>query len=123
MLGKVSEATCRLNVYMFHSGQSTKSFSSDGWGYGQVTGRKCLVARDAGSRKVHVLGMIRRRETVPHEDLALMTRARVVEEAVTASGRFVYEFLLEDVDDDTKRRVLLGPIVEPNALVGDGIRL
>jgi hypothetical protein len=123
MLSKVLEATVRLNVYVHHPGGHTKSITADGWGFSQITGRKCLVVRDARSQVVHVLGHVVRRGQIPSEDLALMARCRVVEESVTSSGRSEWQFYLEEVDDTTKHAVLRGPIIEPASVVGGGIRL
>jgi hypothetical protein len=123
MLGKVLEAACRLNVYVRHTGHPTKAISADGWGFSQVTGDKILIARDVRSQVVHVLGKVVRRGQVPAEDLGLLMKARVVEESVTSSGRSEWEFFLEEVDEETKSQVLRGPIVEPSAIVGGGIRL
>jgi len=123
MLGKVLEATVRLNVYVHQPGGHTKSITADGWGFSQITGRKCLVVRDARSQVVHVLGNVVRRGQIPSEDLALMARCRVVEESVTSSGRSEWQFFLEEVDDTTKHAVLRGPIIEPASIVGGGMRL
>ena len=122
-LGKVLEATVRLNVYVRQPGGHVKSITADAWGFSQVTGSKILIVRDLRSQVVHVLGRVRRRTQIPQEDLPLMMRARVVEESVTSSGRSEWEFYLEEVDDTTKHAVLRGPIIEPASVVGGGIRL
>ncbi|MBU0507806.1 hypothetical protein KKH27_03070 [bacterium] len=123
MLGKVLEATVRLNVYLRESDGHVRSITADAWGFSQVTGRKVLVVRDLRSQVVHVLGHVVRRSEIPQEDLPLMMRARVVEESVTSSGRSEWEFYLEEVDLTTKHAVLRGPLIEPASIVGGGIRL
>ena len=123
MLGKVLEATVRLNIYVHTPDGHTHAFSCDGWGFSQAHGKKCLVFRDARSQALHVVGNVRRRSQIPHEDLPLMGRVRVVEESVTSSGRYEWEFFLEEVDEQTKHDVLNGPLVEPASFVGHGFRL
>jgi hypothetical protein len=71
MLGRVLEATCRLNVYVRQTGQATKAISADGWGFSQITGHKILIVRDVRSQVVHVLGRVVRRGQVPEEDFGL----------------------------------------------------
>lgn len=123
MLSKVLEATCRLNVYVRQTGQPTKSISADGWGFSEVTGHKIIIVRDGRSRVVHVLGRVMRRTQVPQEDMGLLLRVKVVEESITSSGRSEWEFLVQEIDQDTKNQVMRGPIIEPSAIVGGGIRL
>jgi hypothetical protein len=123
MLGKVLEATVRLNIYVHYPDGHTRAFSAEAWGFSQAHGRKCLVLRDARSQIVHVLGNVKRRSQIPQEDLPLMARVRVVEESVTSSGRYEWEFYLEEIDDQTKRDVLNGPLIEPASIVGHGFRL
>jgi len=123
MLGRVLEAAVRLNVYLRGSDGHVRTITADAWGFSQVTGHKVLVARDQRSQVVHVLGRVIRRSEIPQEDLPLMMRARVVEESVTSSGRSEWEFYLEEVDTATKHAVLRGPLIEPSAIVGGGIRL
>jgi hypothetical protein len=123
LLGKVLEATVRLNVYVHRPGGHTKAITADGWGFSQVSGHKCLVVRDARSQVVHVLGNVVRRGQIPAEDLALMMRVRVVEESVTSSGRSEWQFYIEEVDETTRHAVMRGPIIEPGSVVGGGIRL
>ena len=123
MLGKVLEATVRLNIYVHSADGHTRAFSADAWGFSQAHGKKCLVFRDARSLALHVVGNVRRRSQIPHEDLPLMGRVRVVEESVTSSGRYEWEFFLEEIDDQTKHDVLNGPLVEPGSIVGHGFRL
>ena len=122
-LGRVLELSCRLNVYVRQPGGHVKSMSADGWGFSRITGRQCLVARDAHSMVVHVLGHVVRRGAVTAEELALLNRVKVVEESITSSGRSEWDFYIEEVDDETASRVLRGPIVEPASIVGGGIRL
>jgi hypothetical protein len=122
MLGKVLEASVRLNCYISQSGH-TKSLSIDAWGFSELTGRKCLVVRDARSQVVHVIGITLRRSQIAAEDLPLMKRARVVEESVTSSGRSEWSFYIEDVDEKTAHNVLRSSIIEPSAVVGGGVRL
>ena len=122
-LGKVLEATVRLNVYVHSGNGRTRSITSDAWGFSQVTGSKILVVRDARSKVTHVLGKVMRRSQIPNEDLRFTMRARVVEESVTSAGRSEWQFYLEDVDDQTKHEVLRGPLIEPGSIVGGGIRL
>ncbi|MDD5088109.1 MAG: hypothetical protein PHI18_04860 [bacterium] len=123
MLGRVLEAAVRLNVYLRGSDGHVRTITADAWGFSQVTGHKVLVARDQRSQVVHVLGRVVRRSEIPQEDLPLTMRARVVEESVTSSGRSEWEFYLEEVDTATKHAVLRGPLIEPSAIVGGGIRL
>jgi hypothetical protein len=122
-LSRVLELSCRLNVYIRHPGGHVKAMSADGWGFSDITGRKCLIARDAHSMVVHVLGHVVRRGAVTPEELALLNRVKVVEESITSSGRSEWDFFIEEVDEDTASRVLRGPIVEPSAVVGGGVRL
>jgi len=122
-LGRVLELSCRLNIYIRQPGGHVKAMSADGWGFSQMTGRKCLVARDAHSMVVHVIGHVVRRGMVTPEELALLDRVKVVEESITSSGRSEWDFFIEEVDDETKARVLRGPIIEPSAEVGGGVRL
>jgi hypothetical protein len=122
-LGRVLELSCRLNVYIRQPGGHVKAMSADGWGFSQVTGRRCLVVQDAHSMAIHVLGHVVRRGAVTPEELALLNRVKVVEESITSSGRSEWEFYIEEVDDDTKSRVLRNPIIEPSSVVGGGIRL
>jgi hypothetical protein len=123
MLGKVLEATVRLNIYVHRTDGHTHAYSCDSWGFSQVHGKKCLVLKDVHSGAIVVVGNVRRRSQIPHEDLPLMGRVRIVEESVTSSGRYEWEFFLEEVDDQTKRDVLRGPLVEPGSIVGHGFRL
>jgi hypothetical protein len=123
MLGKVLEAACRLNVYIRRTGGHTHAISADGWGFSQMTGGRILVVRDARSRVIHVVGKVVRRGQVPKEDLDLLLRVRVVEESVTSSGRSEWEFLIQEVDEETQHQVLRSPIIEPGSLIGDGLRL
>ncbi|MFZ5432311.1 MAG: hypothetical protein ACOZB3_00910 [Calditrichota bacterium] len=122
-LGRVLEATVRLNVYLRQPDGHVKSITADGWGFSQITGDKILIVRDLRSQVVHVLGRVRRRTQIPSEDLRLMMRARVVEESITSSGRSEWEFYLEEIDEQTKHAVMRGPIIEPGSVVGGGIRL
>lgn len=122
-LSKVLELSCRLNVYVRQPGGHVKAITADGWGFSQVTGRKCLVVRDNHSKVVHVLGHVVRRGAVTPEELALLNRVKVVEESITSSGRSEWDFFIEEVDDETKGRILHGPIVEPSSIVGGSIRL
>jgi hypothetical protein len=122
MLGKVLEASVRLNCYISQQGH-TKSISIDAWGFSELTGRKCLVVRDSRSQVVHVIGITLRRSQIAAEDLPLMKRARVVEESVTSSGRSEWTFYIEDVDEKTAHAVLRSAIIEPGAVVGGGVRL
>lgn len=121
-LSRVLEATVRLNVYVRRQGH-IKSITADGWGFSQITGHKILIARDARSQVVHVIGKVIRRSEIPAEDIPLMMRCRVVEESVTSSGRSEWEFYIEEIDTATKHAVLRGPIIEPASIVGGGIRL
>ena len=123
MLGKVLEATVRLNIYVHKGDGHTHAYSAESWGFSQAHGKKCLVLKDARTGVVHVLGNVRRRSQIPHEDIPLMGRVRIVEESVTSSGRYEWEFFLEEVDDQTKHDVLNGPLIEPSAVVGHGFRL
>ena len=122
-LGRVLELGCRLNVYIRQPGGHVKAMSADGWGFSQITGRKCLVARDAHSMVVHVLGHVVRRSSVTAEELALLNRVKVVEESITSSGRSEWDFYIEEVDEETAGRVLHSAIIEPSSVVGGGIRL
>ena len=123
MLGKVLEATVRLNIYVHGMDGHTRAYSADAWGFSQSHGKKCLVLRDARSLAMHVIGNVRRRSQIPHEDLPLMARVRIVEESVTSAGRYEWEFFLEEVDEQTRRDVLNGPLIEPGSIVGQGFRL
>jgi hypothetical protein len=123
MLGKVLEATVRLNVYVTKPGGHTKAISADGWGFSQMTGRQCLVVRDIHSLVTKVLGMVVRKTGLPAEEMALLDRVRVVEESVTSSGRSEWKFYVEEVDEKTAAAVLHSPIIEPGSVVGGGIRL
>jgi hypothetical protein len=122
-LGKVLELSCRLNVYVRQPGGHVKAIVADGWGFSQVTGRKCLIVRDNHSKLVHVLGHVVRRGMVTPEELALLNRVKVVEESITSSGRSEWDFYIEEVDDETKGRIMRGPIVEPGSVVDGGVRL
>jgi hypothetical protein len=122
-LGKVLELSCRLNVYVRQPGGHVKSITADAWGFSQVTGRKCLIVRDNHSKVVHILGHVVRRGMVTPEELALLNRVKVVEESITSSGRSEWDFYIEEVDDETKGRIMRGPIVEPGSVVGGGVRL
>jgi hypothetical protein len=122
-LGRVLELSCRLNAYVRQPGGHVKAISSDGWGFSQVSGRKCLLVRDAQSKVIHVLGHVVRRGAVSPEELAMLSRVKVVEESITSSGRSEWDFYVEEVDEETKARILHNPIVEPSAIVGGGIRL
>jgi hypothetical protein len=122
-LGRVLELSCRLNVYIRQPGGHVKAMSADGWGFSQITGRKCLIARDGHSKVVHVLGHVVRRGMVTPEELALLNRVKVVEESITSSGRSEWDFFIEEVDDETKGRILRGPIIEPSSMVDGGVRL
>jgi hypothetical protein len=122
-LGKVLELSCRLNVYVRHPDGHVKAITADGWGFSQVTGRKCLIVRDNHSKMVHVLGHVVRRGMVPPEELATLNRVKVVEESITSSGRSEWDFFVEEVNEETRGRILRGPIVEPSSIVGGGIRL
>jgi hypothetical protein len=123
MLGKVSEATCRLNVYLHRPDGHTKSINADAWGYGQVSGKKVLVVRDRHSQMKHVLGAIIPKSQITREEMAKFMRCRVVEEGVASSDRQEFNFILEEVDEFTRQKVNLGPIIEPNSLVGNSLRL
>lgn len=118
MLGKISENTCRLNVYLSRPEASIRSFSADGWGYGQVSDRKCLIIQESNSKSIHVLGIIVPRHRVPKEDLDLMKRVRIVEQGLKAEDHREWSFLIDDVDDTMRRKILSGPHVEPGALIG-----
>lgn len=123
MLGKISEKTCRLNVYLARPEASIRAYSADAWGYGQASDRKCLIVQESGSKTVHVLGVIVPRAKVPREDLDLMKKVRIVEEGLNPGDRGEWSFLIDDVDDQTRRQVLSGPFVEPGALVGGELNL
>jgi hypothetical protein len=123
VLGKVLEASVRLNAYIHYPDSHTKAITADAWGFSQISGKKCLVVRDARSQTVHVLGNVIRRGQIPAEDLKLMMRVKIVEESVTSSGRSEWQFFIEEVDEETKHAVLRGPIIEPGSIVGGGIRL
>lgn len=123
MLGKVLEASVRLNVYVRQKEKATKSITADAWGFSQITGHKIILVRDARSQVVHILGRVMRKSQVPQEDLDLMMRVRVVEESITSSGRSEWEFLVAEVDETTKAAVLRGPLIEPGSIVGPSIRL
>lgn len=118
MLGKISESTCRLNVYLQRPEASIRSFSADGWGYGQVSDRKCLIIQESASKTVHVLGVIVPRYRVPKEDLDLMKRVRIVEQGLKPEDHREWSFLIDDIDDGIRRQILNGPYVEPGALIG-----
>jgi hypothetical protein len=123
MLGKVSEATCRLNIYVHKPDGHTKSYTADAWGFGQISGKKCLVVRDLHSQVKHVLGAIMPRSSMAREDIALMMRARVVEEGVVSTHRQEFTFILDEVDEFTRNKVVQGPLIEPARLVGQEFRL
>lgn len=123
MLGKFSETTCRLNVYLTRPGGSTRSLSVEAWGFGQISGRKCLVVRDATTRGLQVLGEVRHRSSIPKEDIGLMSKARLVEEGLDAADRTEWTFLVDEIDEKTKRDILHGPLIEPGPLVGEGLHL
>jgi hypothetical protein len=55
--------------------------------------------------------------------MAKFMRCRVVEEGVASTDRQEFNFILEEVDDFTRQKVTLGPIIEPNSLVGNSLRL
>jgi hypothetical protein len=122
-LGKVLELSCRLNVYIRQPGGHVKALVADGWGFSQITGRKCLIVRDNHSKVVHVLGHVVRRGMVTPEEFALLNRVKVVEESITSSGRSEWDFYIEEVDDETKGRIMRGPIIEPGSMVDGGVRL
>ncbi len=122
-LGKVLELGCRLNVYVRQPGGHVKAITSDGWGFSQITGTKILIVRDGRSQVIHVLGHVVRRTQVSAEELALLSRVKIVEESITSSGRSEWEFYVEDIDEEQRRHVLRGPIIEPSSIVGGGIRL
>jgi hypothetical protein len=122
-LGRVLELGCRLNVYVRQPGGHVKPITADGWGFSQITGDKILIVRDARSQVVHILGKVVRRNQVSMEEIALLSRVKIVEESITSSGRSEWEFYIEDIDDEQRRHVLRGPIIEPSSIVGGGIRL
>ena len=123
MLGRISDKTCRLNVYLARPEASIRAFAADGWGYGQASDRKCLIVKESGSGTIHVLGVIVPRAKVPREDLDLMKRVRIVEEGLKPEDRAEWSFIIDDIDDQTKRQILAGPFVEPQALVGTDLQL
>ncbi|MCB1059887.1 MAG: hypothetical protein KDB65_06640 [Calditrichaeota bacterium] len=118
MLGKISENTCRLNIYLTRPEASIRSFSADGWGYGQVSDRKCLIIQESGSKTMHVLGILLPRHKVPKEDLDLVKRVRIVEQGLKPEDHREWNFYLDDIEDSMRRQILNGPHVEPGALVG-----
>ncbi|MCL4305301.1 hypothetical protein KJZ99_05260 [bacterium] len=117
MLGTISEGTCRLNIYLTRPEASIRAFAAVGWGYGQVSDRKCLIVQEAGSKQFHVLGVIVPRYRVPKEDLDLVKRVRIVEQGLKPEDHREWNFFLDDVDESTRRAILNGPHVEPGALV------
>ncbi len=123
MLGKVHETTCRLNVYLVRPAGGTRSLPIEAWGFGQISGRKCLVVQDAVTRSLLVLGEVRHRSSIPKEDMGLMARARMVEEGLDAADRAEWIFLVDEIDEKIKREILHGPLIEPGALVGEGLHL
>ena len=123
MLGKVSEATCRLNVYLHKPDGHTRSITADAWGFGQTSGRKCLVVRDRHSQVKHVLGAVVPKSAINKEDMPMLMRCRVVEEGVASTDRQEFSFVLEEVDDFTRQQVAQGPIIEPGSVVGHSLRL
>lgn len=123
MLGKVYETTCRLNVYVTEPAKRTRTLAAEGWGFGQVSGRKCLVARDSVSSGLQVLGEVRQRTTIPKEDVGLMVRVRIVEEGLSPADRGEWTFYVDPVDDQTRHHILHGPLIEPGPLVGEGLHL
>ncbi|MBI5060272.1 hypothetical protein HZB60_10895 [candidate division KSB1 bacterium] len=123
MLGKVFETTCRLNIYLTDPGKRTKAVVAEAWGFGQVSGRKCLVARDGNSGGLQVLGEVRTRSSIPREDMGLMARVRIVEEGLAAADRGEWMFFIEPVDEQTRNHILHGPLIEPGPLVGEGLHL
>jgi hypothetical protein len=122
-LGRVLELGCRMNVYVRQPGGHVKSITADGWGFSQVTGHKVLIVRDGRSQVVHILGRVIRRGQVSTEELALLNRVKVVEESITSSGRSEWEFFVEEIDEEQRRHVLHGPIIEPASIVGGGVSL
>ncbi len=117
MLGRISENTCRLNIYLSRPEASIRAYAADGWGYGQVSDRKCLIIQESASKTVYVLGVILPRYRVPKEDLDLIKRVRIVEQGLKPEDHREWSFYLDDIDDHTRRMVLSVPYVEPGALV------
>jgi len=123
MLGKISERTCRLNFYVHKPSGAVRTYTAEAWGYGQYGKHKCLVIRDTAMQGLRVLGAIISRASVPREDRDLMMRCRVVEEGLGASERHEWKFIIDEVDEATKAKVLGGPLIEPARLVGESLHL
>lgn len=124
MLGKVNESACRLNIYFFRPKQSTRAYSAIGWGFGQLSGRKYIVFRESLHMPSKVLGAVLRRSKIPKEDISLTARVRIVEEGVATTHRSEWIFYVDtDINEDTRQRILNGPLIEPGRLVGDSLHL
>ncbi len=52
-----------------------------------------------------------------------MSKARLVEEGLDAADRTEWTFLVDEIDEKTKRDILHGPLIEPGPLVGEGLHL